>query len=70
MCSIRHKKNAPPLSLCIFFEGSKDAEAGMNCWAEVLDANLDPLEEGVSVLKRLLPNVKHLILSGDTGNGK
>lgn len=47
----------------------KDGQTGIFFLHELLDGSRSPDGSGKSLLKRLLPLVNHLILSGDTGNG-
>ena len=51
-------------------EGSKkDGQAGIYFLREMTDAARGPKGDGVSMLNTRYPAAKHLILSGDTGNG-
>ncbi len=50
-------------------KAKKDGQTGINFLRELLDPGLSPLKDGVSMLAHRFPSIKHLILSGDTGNG-
>jgi hypothetical protein len=68
-----------PYHIDIFFDAANQVEkrpgakkngpTGIYCWEEMLDPAKDPKGEGICMFKRIFPDVTHLILSGDTGNG-
>jgi hypothetical protein len=47
----------------------KDGQSGIFFLHELLDPKRSPDGSGVSMFSSVFPHVKHLILSGDTGNG-
>ena len=47
----------------------KDGQSGIFFLHELLDPKRSPDGDGVSIFSSVFPHVKHLILSGDTGNG-
>ena len=56
-------------TVVVFFQGKKDAGMGMRAWRELLDPARNPHNNNKSIVEELFPDVDHLILSGDTGNG-
>jgi hypothetical protein len=50
-------------------KAKKDGQTGIYFLRELLDPNRSPMGNGVSMLQGAFPEVKHLIFSGDTGNG-
>ncbi len=58
-------------TIVIYFPGSvsKDRFSGMHALECILNPERDPMAQGVSVFKRLFPNIESIVLSGDSGNG-
>ena len=50
-------------------KAKKDGQTGIYFLREFLDLNRSATENGVSMLQGAFPGIKHLIFSGDTGNG-